>query len=367
MMKILHLSSEASWRGGEQQIAYLVEELSKIGVENTIACRTDSAFAAYCLQKNWEHVDLPFKGSTDLRTTAGIKKICKQEKVDLIHMHSAKSHSLAVLSHLLGNTTPLVLSRRVDFPIRNNFLTQWKYNHAAIKKIICVSHTIEQIVRRNIRRPERCLTIHSGIDLTRFQQPPSGYLRNRYHIPDEALLIGNTSAIAAHKDYYTFVDTAELFLKDYPAAYFLIIGEGPESKAIQQYIAQKGLSQKIILTGFLPNIPEILPELDIFLITSQTEGLGTSVLDAFACKVPVVATRAGGIPEMVIHERTGLLAGIKEAPMLAAHLKKITEDPSLRSHLVDNAYQHLLDDFTKENTASQTFRVYQAVLQAVRT
>lgn len=360
--RILHLSSEKSWRGGEQQIAYLIQELDQQGIENVVVCRSHSAFEAYCRRNSWKFYSLPFNGSIDLTTILGIKNICKKEEIDLIHIHSAKSHSLAVMSHLFGNKIPLILSRRVDFPVRNNFLTQWKYNYPAIRQIICVSKAIEQIVKSSIRQPERCTTIHSGIDITRFKKP-TGYLRKTYQVPDEVILIGNTSALAAHKDYFTFINTVDTFCQYNIPSRFFIIGDGPEKQIIQNYITEKGLQQHIIMTGFLDSIPEVLPELDIFLITSEAEGLGTSVLDAFACKVPVVATNAGGIPEMVIHEKTGLLAEVKDAPQLARYLSKLIKDPPLKQTLIENAYQHLLNNFTKEKMAIKTLKIYQEMIQ----
>ncbi len=359
-MKILHLSSEPSWRGGEQQIAYLMEELNGLGVENIIACRKHSAFEDYSHQQRWTSYSLPFTGSIDFSTIRSIKSISRQEGVNLIHMHSAKSHSLAVLAHVLGNPTPLLLSRRVDFPIRSNRFTQWKYNHPAIKKILCVSHAIEQIVRASIKNPDRCLTIYDGINIHRFSQP-TNYLRQTYQVPEDTLIIGNTSALAAHKDYFTFINTAQVFQQYHIPARFFIMGEGPQREEIKNYITQKNLQDTITMTGFLNHLPEVLPELDIFLMTSVTEGLGSSVLDAFACRIPVVATRAGGIPEMVLHQQTGLLANTQDAPTLAQHLYTIAADISLKNNLTANAYERLLSHFTKEKMAAATLKVYQEV------
>lgn len=364
-MKILHLSSEKSWRGGEQQIAYLIKELNGQGIENIVACRNGSAFEVYCRQHNWNFFSLSFQGSLDISTIWSIKRICQEEKVDLVHAHSAKSHSLAVMSCVLGNTTPLIVSRRVDFPVRKNWMTQWKYNHPAIRKIICVSEAIEQIVRSSVHQPEKCVTVYSGIDISRFKNS-TGYLRRTYQIPDDIILIGNTSALATHKDYFTFIDTANIFCQYNISARFLIIGDGPDKESIQSYIIERDLQENVIMTGFLNNIPEILPELDIFLMTSETEGLGTSVLDAFACKVPVIATRAGGIPEMVIHEKTGLLAEVKDARRMAAHLKRLIDAPDLKKSLVEKAYQHLLAHFTKEKMASRTLEIYREVLNEMK-
>lgn len=360
-MKVLHLSSEISWRGGEQQIAYLIEELENLGVENIVACKKGSAFEAYCTDKEITHLSLSFRSQYDLLSALYLKQACRYFEVDLMHLHSSFSHGLGVLSSVLGNSTPLVLSRRVDFPIKNNLITQYKYNHPAVKRIICVSKTIENIVRQSVKKPERCLTVYSGIDLNKFSDGTRHQLlRQEYSIPMDSILIGNISAIAPHKDYYTFVDTAHQLIMEGLDAYFFIIGDGPLRADIESYIVEKGQTGRILLTGFRNDIPKILPELDYFLITSKTEGLGTTVLDAFACKVPVVATKGGGITETVIAKETGLLAEVGDAKGLADNIQLLINDQQLKEHLINNAFRKV-QSFSKENMAKETYQVYKSI------
>ena len=99
----------------------------------------------------------------------------------------------------------------------------------------------------------------------------------------------------------------------------------------------------------------------MFLMTSETEGLGTSILDAFAAKVPVVATAAGGIPEMIIHKKTGMLAPIKDAENLARNVNELLANANLRAELIAGAYQHL-QSFSKEQTALKTLEIYKEIL-----
>src|SRR5688572_8403594 len=131
-IKVLHLSSEKAWRGGEQQIAYLLEELEGTQVENYVAVRRNTEFEKYCKQKKIQFISLPFRNSFDITSALQIKRICEEKKIRLIHAHSSKSHGIAVISSLLGNGTRIVLSRRVDFIPKHNFLTRWKYNHASV-------------------------------------------------------------------------------------------------------------------------------------------------------------------------------------------------------------------------------------------
>lgn len=361
-MKVLHLSSEKSWRGGEQQIAYLIEQSREHGVISMVACRAGSAFESYCIKNSILYFSLPFSSSLDISTAYQVAKICRHHQIDLIHMHSGKSHMIGVMSHYFNNSPMLILSRRVDFPVRNSTISKWKYNHPSIKKIICVSNAIEEILRSSLKKPEICSTIHSGIDLNRFRNiVESKNLKLEFGVANNHWLVGNTSALADHKDYFTFVDVAKLADAQKLPITFIIIGDGPQNKPIQQYIKKNKLNHRIILTGFKKDIPNLLPSLDLFLMTSKTEGLGTSILDAFACKVPVVATAAGGIPEMVIHEKTGLLSPVGNAANLLKNIQLILNSPAFTEKIKENAFQLLTNKFTKEKMAQNTYMIYQEI------
>lgn len=361
-MKILHLSSEQTWRGGEQQIAYLLEETEKRGIQPIVACKQGSAFEIYVRSKGWQYFALPFKNSMDLRTAWNIKRICKEHKIDIIHLHSSKAHSIAVWSVVLGNSSKLVLSRRVDFPLKDNLFSRWKYNHTSIQKIICVSDKIKHIVEEGVQDKDKCITIHSGIALGKFAlQGKLNYFHSHYKIPPASPIIGNTSALADHKDYFTFINTAEILINQNNDLRFLIIGDGPLRSEIVSYVASKRLENHIVFTGFITNLAQTLHEIDIFLMTSKTEGLGTSILDAFASKVPVVATNAGGIPELVKHEETGLIAPVKDHEKLAENVNRILNEPELKERLIINAYD-FVQGFSKEKTAERTLAVYREIL-----
>jgi len=362
-MKILHLSSEASWRGGEQQIAYLLKEQLKAKVQVMVLCRKNSPFERFCQKENIPYQTASFSHQYHLGTATSIKKLCKAFKPDLLHLHSSKSHGAAILANLLGNKTPIILSRRVDFPIKKSWPTQLKYNHYSIKKIICVSETIRKITEKGIKHPEKLVTVHSGIDLQKFslENTDKGLLHHQFEIPKERKLIGNTSALAPHKDYFTFIDTAHSLLQKRKDLHFMIIGKGALRPKLEAYVHQKGITEYVTFTGFLNDIPKVLPCLNVFLMTSETEGLGTSVLDAFAAKVPVVATAGGGIPEMVIHKKTGMLAPIKSFELLADHVLEVLDSIELRQSIIKNASEKA-KGFSKENTAIKNLEVYREVL-----
>jgi glycosyltransferase involved in cell wall biosynthesis len=362
-MRVLHLVSEKTWRGGEQQIAYLIEELQKLGVENFVGCRQGSAFEAYCKQKSISFVALPFSKLSPLTSALKLKHYVNKHQIGVIHMHTSHAHTIGVLTHLLGAKASLVLSRRVEFPIGQNPFSQFKYNYKGISCILCVSDKVRQVMAASIKDSSKCVTVYSGINLEAYQQfnrSNASYLRRTYHIPSDCLLIGNVSALDKHKDYFTFLDVAALLKQQGLRAKYLAIGSGRLEQEIKQYASQLGLQEDVIFTGFVTNVKEILPELDLFLFTTIKEGLGSSVLDAFACGVPVVATAAGGIPEMVQDGATGMLAPVKRADLLAQKVLQVVQSPKLRNQLVQNASEKV-QLFTKEVTALQTLEVYKEI------
>jgi len=362
-MTILHLSTARSWRGGEQQIAYLVEELQTIGIRQWVGCVQGAPMEQWCRERGIPCLAYRKRLSADPVAAWQIRQLCRQEQISLVHAHDSHAHTFAVLAaSLFGNQRPVVVSRRVDFPIQKSFLSKWKYRHRAVAKIVCVSKKIEEVVQKNLQQPEKTTVIYSGIDPQKFRFPATGILRQEYGLAPEVPLVANVAAIANHKDYFTFVKTAKRLVAQGTGAHFFIIGgDGGEQQAIEQFITKQNLEKHITLTGFRKDIPYILPEIDILLFTSKEEGLGTTLLDAFSAGVPVVATAGGGIPELVRHEETGLLAPVGDAEKLSTFVQRLLADPALRQRLSKEA-KIFVQQFSKANTARQTLAVYHQIL-----
>ncbi len=358
--KILHIVTALSWRGGEQQAAYLIEQL-KEKAQQWVLCSEGSEMAAYCERNKIEFFTQRKRSGLDLAYAKKIKSICSAKAIDLCHLHDAHAHSFSILAaDLYRNKTPLMLSRRVDFPIKNKWTSRYKYNHPQIKKILCVSRMIQEITSKGIQDQTKLATVYSGIDLGKFGER-KGLLRKELGFSDSNFLIGNSSALADHKDYFTFLDTAELVLDKESEVQFLIFGDGPMKKQIQEYASQKKHTDRIHFLGFRKDIPQVLPDLDLFFISSKTEGLGTSILDAFACKVPVVATAAGGIPELVEDMKTGLLREVGDSQSLAKAICSILHKETNSAELTGQAWQKV-QEFSKQVTAEKTWQQYLAII-----
>lgn len=362
---ILHVSTALSWRGGEQQLAYLTGELRSHHVKQWVLCSRDSTMEAYCINNGIPFFSTRKRSSFDVSFAAYLARVCRKNNIDIIHVHDSHAHTFAVLAAAVFRCrSRIIVSRRVDFEVSKSFFSKYKYNHPSVAKILCVSDKIREITGKAVQDKHKLVTVHSGIDVSRFRgKINSGILHRQYFLPSHIRIVGNVSALAPHKDYGTFLRAAALIHEAVPDVAFFIIGEGDERTVIEKQIAALGLQQVVYMTGFRNDVADILPELDVMLVTSETEGLGTTILDAFACSVPVVATAAGGIPEIVIHGKTGLLAAVGDAPGLSEHVVRLLRDEPLRVQLSAGAQEHL-KEFSRETTALKTMKEYAAVAGA---
>ena len=205
----------------------------------------------------------------------------------------------------------MILFRTLIKNVGTNFFRKYKYNYKGIKKIICISEPVVEILKLSIKDHSRLTIIGSVVDTANFSHNvKTGCLHKEFNIPLDFKIVGNVSAFCKVKDHYTWVNTAEeLFKRGLKAKYFLI-GDGSLEPEIKEYVKSKGLENEVIFAGFRKDVYRCLPEFDLFLFTSNNEATGGVILESYACNVPVVAARAGGIPTVLIDNETGLLAEV---------------------------------------------------------
>lgn len=359
---VLHVSTPLTWRGGEQQLAWLVEGLERLGVPQVVACPPGSALARYGEARGWRLALLRRRASIDPLYARALARAAGACGAGLVHLHDAHAHTGGVLgAALFGLAAPLVLARRVSIPPRSGAFTRWKWNAPALRRILCVSSAVAEVVKPILRDRGLVRVVPDGVDLERFAAArPDGRLRRELGAPPGSPLVGTVGALGADKDPLTFVAAAARLRAMGLDARFVLIGEGPLRAALEARIDQEGLRGVVHLAGHRGDVPAILPELDVLLFTSASEGFGSTLLDAAACRVPVVATRAGGIPEVVIDEETGLLAPVGDAGALAEAVRRVLGDRALGARLVE-AGARRAGQYTASRMAERTLAAYREV------
>jgi glycosyltransferase involved in cell wall biosynthesis len=205
---------------------------------------------------------------------------------------------------------------------------------------------------------DRSVTVHEGIDLQHVDAAPAVNVHETFWLPHHAPVVGNVAALVPHKGQRYLVDAAHLVVQALPDARFLILGEGELRDHLERRVHDHHLEKHVFLPGFRTDVLGCMKSFDIFVMSSVTEGLGTSLLDAMACARPIVATRTGGIPEVVDDGVTGLLVPPRDPHALARAIVTLLSDADLRQRFGQAGLQRVRQRFTVERMVAGTLAVY---------
>src|SRR6185295_8376737 len=193
-----------------------------------------------------------------------------------------------------GPAPALVAARRVDFHLKGNSFSRWKYRQ--VDMFIAASEAIRQMLVGDGVPAERTVTVHEGIDVEHVFAAAPVNVHEAFWLPHHAPVVGNVAALVPHKGQRYLVDAAHLVVQELPDTRFIILGEGELREHLEKQVHEYHLEKHVLLPGFRTDVLGCIRAFDLFVMSSVTEGLGTSLLDAMAASRPIVATTAGGIP-----------------------------------------------------------------------
>lgn len=354
----LHIDTARSWRGGQNQVLVTVLGLRAAGHRAMLVAHPDGELRRRAAE-GLELLPLAPRTEMDLSAAWRLSRAIKQLRPDIVHAHDPHGVAMAALALSMSTQpkrAPLVASRRVDFRLKGNALSRWKYDQVDL--FICASEAIRTILLADGVPPARAVTVHEGIDLTRVAAAPIAALHEELWLPHGSPIVGNVAALVPHKGQRHLVEAAALVVRQVPDARFVIAGEGELRESLEQQIRHHGLEKHVMLAGFRPDVLSLHKAFDIFVMSSVMEGLGTSLLDAMACGKPVVATTAGGMPEVVVDGETGILVPPRDDRALAGAIVRLLEDEALRRRMGAAGAALAVDRFSAERMVAETLRVY---------
>ncbi len=367
-MNILHLSAVKNWGGGEKHLENLCEELGEIAphVNNYILCIKNGFLHKRLKSKNYKNLIpsvLLFK--VDPFFFLRINNVCKEKKIDLIHIHDSTALSLAVMGDHLGDLPPFIFSKKTSFPIRKRRLTLYKYNYPKLKKILCVSEASKSIAEKGIRNKDSLLRVYHGTGLKDKILSSNFSLRKKLNLKDGDFIVGNIANHQWPKDLSVLVHLANEVVNNQKIEdiHFIQIGEFSRlTPSLQNLVKKFQLENKFSFLNGMPEAATLIPQFDVSVMTSESEGIPQFIYESFYYKVPVVSTDAGGIPEIIEHGKNGLLAPVKDYKKLAEHVLKLKNNPVLREHFTGFSSNLIMGKFNSHEMAKQTFTTYKEVL-----
>ena len=354
----LHIDTARTWRGGQNQVLLTVLGLRALGHRSMLIAHAAGELRQRA-QEGLELIPMAPRTEMDLGAAWRLSRLIKQLRPDVIHAHDPHGVAMAALALSMSTQLakpPLVASRRVDFHLKDNAFSRWKYRQVDL--FICVSDAIRRMLVGDGVPASRVVKVHEGIDLGRVDAAPAANLHAELWLPHNSPVVGNVAALVPHKGQRHLIEAAALVVKRVPDARFVIAGEGELRGALERQIKEHRLEKHVFLAGFRPDILSVHKAFDIFVMSSVTEGLGTSLLDAMACGKPIVATTAGGMPEVVEDGHNGLLVPPRDHVAMADAIVRLLQDSGMREAMGKAGLARARATFSVERMVEETLSVY---------
>lgn len=344
-MNVVLVNTARGWRGGERQTLYLAQGLLQAGVEVRCIARKHQP-----LSQKLSALEIPVhEVDNPIRLVLATRSLCTTDTVISVQNGSAMSQ-LGAASFLIPQ--PLVYSQRMH--ITKQVLSS-KYAKAAA--VTTVSNSVAQDLHARgcnnvVVIPDACvarqLNTHRAHDIVRALGVSS------------TIVLGTTSALTAPKDPLTLVRAFAEFTKHYPEAVFIHCGEGAERTNVEAEILRLGLQHKYILAGMIEQVEDLFSIFTQYVHSAKEEAFGSSVLDAFLYKVPVVSTAAGGLVEAVLGR--GLLSQPENPTALAGNMLRMFREYELRAQCIENAHVAATTTYSIPVTTEQYLQVFTSVV-----
>jgi len=364
-LSLFQIDAGKEWRGGQRQSLFLAKELKRRGLPFFFIVQPESPLHQKACEAELPVLPFKMRNEFDLPAILRLAWAMKRKKCLLVHFHDAHSAAVGSVAASLAKVPFRIITRRVDFPLKKNYFSRRKYMKN-VDVIIAISEGVKKVLVEGGVNPMNVEVISSGIDFSSFEKDSSAltskdYLHREFSFAVDDYLVGIVAHLADHKGHQYLIQATKILKQQAPKIKTIIVGEGPLRMELNRQAKELDVEDIIFFLGFRKDIPKILSSLDLFVLSSHLEGMGSSILDAMASRLPVVATKVGGIPEVVINGETGLLVPPRNPSALARAILMLYSDKTLASRLGQKGYELVHRKFSAEAMADKVVRLYEKI------
>ncbi len=366
-VNICHIISGDLWAGAEAQAYTLVKGLSK---KNSLKLNVITLNGGYLTKKIRDSgikVDVvDEKINSSLKMVWYIYRILRKKHIDIVHTHGYKETLLGGFAARLARIKGIVRTHHGKGVIYGTIYHRFieKLNTIFFSdNLIAVSEDLKQYLIANRFQRNHITVIHNGI-LSEETKPSmsADKLKNALEIESEALVVGTMGRMVAVKGHRYFLEGARKVLSKQDNVVFVIAGDGPLMQESQKEIKQLGIESKIRLIGFRNDPFDVINMFDIFVMTSLHEGIPMVLLEAMCLAKPIIATKVGGIPEIIYDHQNGLLISPMDSQEFASTCLELIENRVLRKMLANNARKDFVAKYGVERVTEDTEKLYKGLL-----
>lgn len=379
-MKILHVIDSGGLFGAEVMLLNLASEQRKIGLEPVIASIAEPGITEKALESQARKKGIEIRRFDMHRgySMSGAKRIVSyaiENGFNLYHSHGYKGNILLGLLPKRFRVLPVVVTLHgyiKSKKISKGWLYQVLDRYLLFRNecIVCVSMQMLKDLKLKSRKNCQTFIIHNGIS----RDVEAEGLRITNHASDTPssnsedhiiksfakgnIVIGSVGRLSTEKGYDILLNAFKLFYKEVPSARLLLVGDGPERQNLRTLAENLGINDAVLFTGYRNDVPYLMRMMDLYVITSWTEGLPITLLEAMRARVAVVGSHVGGIPETLDNGKCGLLVDAGNIIGFKNALVKLVNDVGLRNSLIDYAEKRFTASYTADIMAIKYKEVY---------
>jgi L-malate glycosyltransferase len=356
----VHLDSGRGWRGGQSQVFNTVTGLRAAGHRAVLVAHPVGELFRR-MREGHDLLPLAPKSDIDLAAAWSLSRLLKRLEPDVVHAHDPHTVSMAATAcSIIGASRPaLVATRRAEFRIAMNSFSRWKYSQ--VDRFIATCEAVRgRLIADGIPR-QRIEIVYDGVDVDHIARLTPANVHAAFYLPAGSPIVGNVAALAPHKGHQHLIEAGALVIRRVPDARFVIVGDGEQRAALERQIRDAHLERHVFLAGFRADVLELIRGFDVFATCPLHEGMCLPLVDAMAAGKPAAATRAGGIPEVMVDGATGFLAEPRDHHGLADYIVTLLEDDELRRRMGRAAQQRARARFGIETMVKGIAAVYETL------
>jgi len=323
-LKIMHIEMGRQLDGGARQVANLLNGLEKLPGEHSLVCASGSEIAGAITNREVKVSRIKAKETRGFKLLKNLRKIIRYERPDLLHIHNRPGDFMAVLAGKLEKK-PMVYSLRTD---KKPNLFERFIKFPNFGKIIAQSQAIYRVLQLVNVSPDRLTCIPGSVDTERFKPDKAGLpsFLAQFGLKGDGPVLAMAAQWTANKGHSVLFGAMPAILAKRPTARVLIFGQGPMKDSLVKEVKRRNLDKFVRFVGYRPDLEHVLPYVDLFIHPALTEGMGVVLMEAAACGIPIIASRVGGIPEVVRDRFNGYMVKSGDYPALARHIIDLLDD-----------------------------------------
>ncbi|OGP95270.1 MAG: hypothetical protein A2157_13815 [Deltaproteobacteria bacterium RBG_16_47_11] len=372
-MRILHLISSGGLFGAERVAVELSKSLKRtyhcepiLGVIRNVY-NPHEEISEEAKRNGIAYTVFSCRSQLDLKLAFSIREFIKKNRIDIIHCHGYKSNFYGLLAS--KGQVPSVTTN-------HNWLTaHWKLKTYCFldslwirffDRIVAVSNEVKKDMLRYKIPEEKIRVIDNGIALERFAKlVETNNMKSQLGFDEKIRIIGTIGSLGIEKGHIYLLEAARQILDIVKDLRFLIIGDGPLRKPLEEKSEKLGIKKQVIFMGERKDIPELLMAMDIFVLPSVKEGLPIALLEAMAAKRPVIATRVGAIPKVIENKDIGILVEPKDIKGLRDAIMNLINDPGRMNLLAREGFNRVSTNFSSDEMGKNYLKLYMEITNPI--